>query len=349
MDWTNNSASQSWLIHIDKTIPSIDWDLSMANSLTLFEHRQDLSWSSSEPVTFEFTMNGEILTSGLSSSGTYSFEIPRTGSHELCLYAVDGTLNRNNNNHALDCRFLSLNESVYDTLVLANWNGGIVPYTEVMATVQLGPGQEITWSRHASEETNLLLPESDVETISFQLEEGENRFSLLVGSLDQIDIYELSVVRDTIPPIIDIEERTNRTSTLSRIRVIEGTCESGTNTLVWSDVDSVSVICPPNGAFSIQLAILNTPGKHTINVISTDHANNEASAEIEVLMQNWPEWAIDDARNMGPMLIWFSIAGLMVLTSTVLAVRRLSRVRIEMDTPGYENEIETILEDIGLH
>ena len=349
MDWTNNSASQSWLIHIDKTIPSIDWDLSMANSLTLFEHRQDLSWSSSEPVTFEFTMNGEILTSGLSSSGTYSFEIPRTGSHELCLYAVDGTLNRNNNNHALDCRFLSLNESVYDTLVLANWNGGIVPYTEVMATVQLGPGQEITWSRHASEETNLLLPESDVETISFELEEGENRFSLLVGSLDQIDIYELSVVRDTIPPIINIEERTNRTSTLSRIRVIEGTCESGTNTLVWSDVDSVSVICPPNGAFSIQLAILNTPGKHTINVISTDHANNEASAEIEVLMQNWPEWAIDDARNMGPMLIWFSIAGLMVLTSTVLAVRRLSRVRIEMDTPGYENEIETILEDIGLH
>ena len=349
MDWTNNSASQSWLIHIDKTIPSIDWDLSMANSLTLFEHRQDLSWSSSEPVTFEFTMNGEILTSGLSSSGTYSFEIPRTGSHELCLYAVDGTLNRNNNNHALDCRFLSLNESVYDTLVLANWNGGIVPYTEVMATVQLGPGQEITWSRHASEETNLLLPESDVETISFELEEGENRFSLLVGSLDQIDIYELSVVRDTIPPIINIEERTNRTSSLSRIRVIEGTCESGTNTLVWSDVDSVSVICPPNGAFSIQLAILNTPGKHTINVISTDHANNEASAEIEVLMQNWPEWAIDDARNMGPMLIWFSIAGLMVLTSTVLAVRRLSRVRIEMDTPGYENEIETILEDIGLH
>jgi len=337
MDWTNNSASQSWLIHIDKTIPSIDWDLSMANSLTLFEHRQDLSWSSSEPVTFEFTMNGEILTSGLSSSGTYSFEIPRTGSHELCLYAVDGTLNRNNNNHALDCRFLSLNESVYDTLVLANWNGGIVPYTEVMATVQLGPGQEITWSRHASEETNLLLPESDVETISFELEEGENRFSLLVGSLDQIDIYELSVVRDTIPPIINIEERTNRTSTLSRIRIIEGTCESGTNTLVWSDVDSVSVICPPNGAFSIQLAILNTPGKHTINVISTDNANNEASAEIEVLMQNWPEWAIDDARNMGPMLIWFSIAGLMVLTSTVLAVRRLYRVRIEMDTPEYEN------------
>ena len=348
MDWTNNSASQSWPIHVDKTAPSIDWGLSMSNSLILFEHRQDLSWTSSEPVTFEFTMNGEIMISGLSSSGTYSFEIPRTGSHELCLYAVDGTLNRNNSNHALDCRTMSLDESIYDTLVLANWNGGIVSSTEVMATIQLGPGQEITWSKHASGETNLLMPESDVETISFELEEGENRFTLLVGSLDQTDTYELSVVRDTIPPAINIEERTNRTSTLSKMRVIEGTCESGTNTLVWSDVDSSSLVCPSNGSFSVQLEILNTPGKHTIYVISTDHANNEASAEIEVLMQNWPEWAIDDARSMGPMLIWFSIAGLLIFTSTILAVRRLSRGRKEKDKLEYETEIETILGDIGL-
>ena len=320
----------------------------MSNSLILFEHRQDLSWSSSEPVTFEFTMNGEILTSGLSSSGTHSFEIPRTGSHELCLYAVDGTLNRNNNNHALDCRTMSLDESIYDTLVLANWNGGIVSSTEVMATIQLGPGQEITWSKYASGETNLLMPESDVETISFELEEGENRFTLLVGSLDQKDAYELSVVRDTIPPSINIEERTNRTSTLSKFRVIEGTCETGTNTLVWSDVDSFSLVCPSNGSFSVQLEILNTPGKHIIYVISTDYANNEASAQIEVLMQEWPEWAIDDARSMGPMLIWFSIAGLLIFTSTILAVRRLSRGRKEIDTPEYGTEIETILEQIGL-
>ena len=132
------------------------------------------------------------------------------------------------------------------------------------------------------------------------------------------------------------------------MRVIEGTCESGTNTLVWSDVDSSSLVCPSNGSFSVQLEILNTPGKHTIYVISTDHANNEASAEIEVLMQNWPEWAIDDARSMGPMLIWFSIAGLLIFTSTILAVRRLSRGRKEKDKLEYETEIETILGDIGL-
>ena len=65
-------------------------------------------------------------------------------------------------------------------------------------------------------------------------------------------------------------------------------------------------------------------------------------------MQEWPEWAIDDARSMGPMLIWFSIAGLLIFTSTILAVRRLSRGRKEIDTPEYGTEIETILEQIGL-
>ena len=96
------------------------------------------------------------------------------------------------------------------------------------------------------------------------------------------------------------------------------------------------------------MEILNTPGKHIIYVISTDYANNEASAQIEVLMQEWPEWAIDDARSMGPMLIWFSIAGLLIFTSTILAVRILSKGRKEKDKFEYETEIETILGDIGL-
>ena len=51
---------------------------------------------------------------------------------------------------------------------------------------------------------------------------------------------------------------------------------------------------------------------------------------------------------MGPMLIWFSIAGLLIFTSTILAVRRLSRGRKEKDKLEYETEIETILGDIGL-
>ena len=347
-DWTNNSASQSWPIHIDKTAPSIEWDLSMANSLTLFEHRQNLSWSSSEVVHFEFTMDGELLTSGLSSSDAYFFEVPSTGSHEFCLYAVDGTVNRNNSNHALDCRTMLLDESIYNTVLQANWNGGIVSSTEVVATIQLGPGQEIKWSRDGLQEMNLLFPESDVERISFELVEGENRFTLLVGSLDETDTYELSVVRDTIAPIISIEEKTNRTSTLSKLRVVEGTCEGGTNTMVWSDVDSNSFVCPSNGTYSVELEIIDSPGEHDIYVISTDHANNEASAEIEVLMQQWPEWAIDDARNMGPMLIWFSLAGLLICAVTLIAMRSLMGRKDEFATPEYEAEIETILGEIGL-
>lgn len=348
VDWANNSASKSWPIFIDKTTPSIQWNLSMSNQQTLFEHRQNLSWTSSEPVTFEFSLNGNVLTNGMSSSGGHSFEVPSTGAHEMCLYAVDMTLNRNNSNYAVECRTMTLDDSIYDTLILANWNGGVVSALEVVATVQLGPGQEITLVREPSQETILISPDSNLETITLPLNEGDNRFTLLVGSLDNNDTYQLSVVRDTMPPDISIEEKTNRTSTLSKVRIIEGVCESGTSTLVWSDVDSQSLVCPAYGKFSIELEILNAPGVHEINVISTDLANNEASAKITVSMQQWPEWAIDDAKNMGPMLIWFSIAGIAISASTLMAVRGLFRRQKSHDSPDYATEIETIMREIGL-
>ncbi len=40
-------------------------------------------------------------------------------------------------------------------------------------------------------------------------------------------------------------------------------------------------------------------------------------------MQDWPDWAVDDAKNMGPMLGWFSLAGLLVIAIVLLSVRRI--------------------------
>ena len=40
-------------------------------------------------------------------------------------------------------------------------------------------------------------------------------------------------------------------------------------------------------------------------------------------MQDWPDWAVDDAKNMGPMLGWFSLAGLLVIATLLLAVRSI--------------------------
>ena len=135
-------------------------------------------------------------------------------------------------------------------------------------------------------------------------------------------MYYLSVVRDTVPPVISIEERVNRTTTLAQTRVVQGVCEGGTNLLVWSEIQSIALKCPSSGTFSVEIDILETPGEYDIHVISTDFANNEARAVTTVLMQDWPDWAIDDAKNMGPMLGWFSLAGLLLGASMIVLIRR---------------------------
>tara|TARA_B100000989_G_scaffold219871_1_gene167757 strand:- start:25 stop:693 length:669 start_codon:yes stop_codon:yes gene_type:complete len=217
---------------------------------------------------------------------------------------------------------MELNSKIYDTLILANWNGGIVSSEEVTAKIQLGPDQKIRWSEERSSEFNLVIPSSVIEDVTFDLREGENKFTVEVDSLNETDTYYLRVVRDTIPPVISIEERVNRTTSLAQTRVVQGVCEGGTNLLVWSEIQSIALTCPSSGTFSAEIDILEPPGEYDIHVISTDFANNEARAVTTVLMQDWPDWAVDDAKNMGPMLGWFSLAGLLLVASMILVIRR---------------------------
>ncbi len=322
-DWANSTASDTWPISIDKSVPSVQWATSPSYNNSLFDHRQEISWSSSEPVTYEFTMDGKQIIQGLGESGMWPFQLSETGIHELCFYAVDETQNRTNSNYFSECRTMELNSTIYDTLVIANWNGGIVSSEEVTAKVQLGPDQTIRWSEERSDGFNLVIPSSVIGDVTFDLREGENKFILEVDSLNETDIYHLTVVRDTIPPAISIEERINRTSALSKTRIIQGICEGGANVLVWSDVDSIALICPSSGMFSVEIDIVSTPGQHDVHAISSDYANNEASSMTTVLKQDWPEWAIDDAKNMGPMLGWFSLTGLILAVCVVLITRRI--------------------------
>ena len=78
--------------------------------------------------------------------GSWPFELSKTGIQELCFHAVDETQNRTNSNFFSECRTMELSSKIYDTLILANWNGGIVSLEEVTAKIQLGPDQQIRWS-----------------------------------------------------------------------------------------------------------------------------------------------------------------------------------------------------------
>jgi len=219
----------------------------------------------------------------------------------------------------------------------------------VEAILQRGPDQEIWWSRAGSDQRSLIEPGAAVITLPLELVEGDNQFLIEIEALDHYDNYTLSIVRDTIPPALTMEEKVNRTSPLETQRVVTGTCEIGASVMVWSETESVDFFCEENGLFEVRIGIPEVPGKHIINALSSDGANNENSASIEVLEQEWFDWALDDARASGPMLWWFSLAGLamilLVLVPTMaLRNRNATRDRLLKHGPNIDeimSEVES--------
>ena len=72
-------------------------------------------------------------------------------------------------------------------------------------------------------------------------------------------------------------------------------------------------------------------GKHVIQGTTTDSVNNRNSYSVEVINQNWIDWAIDDAQDQGPML-WYSLAALIstliVISLTVLVRKSLRKKKV---------------------
>ena len=58
-----------------------------------------------------------------------------------------------------------------------------------------------------------------------------------------------------------------------------------------------------------------------------DQAKNTQSFQIEVLKQDWIDWAIDDAQSSGTMLWVFSAGTLSLASAIVVLTPRLSRRR----------------------
>ena len=240
VDWANNSVVETWPMALDTTIPIVEWSINPGTEASFFDHRQGLSWLANEEVHVTFTIDGEIISDRTAVTGGALFELNHTGMHEVCLEAVDRTEPQENDNRFRECRDMILDPSIYATHVSADWDGGLMAIDEVEAILQRGPDQEIWWSRDGSEQRNLIQPGAAVVTLTLELAEGENKFLIEIESLDHFDNYTLSIVRDTIPPSLTMEERSNRTSTLEIQRVVYGTCERGAFVMVWSDSDSVS-------------------------------------------------------------------------------------------------------------
>ncbi len=323
IDWAGNSASEQWSLSLDRTAPIVDWGFSPSSDTDLLDHRQVMSWYSDEAAHVFFTHNGLELGEWEGLSGDVSFVLETTGAHEFCLIAYDATEGQYNENILRDCSYYVLNSSLYETNVIAPWNDSLTTDQNVIAVLSRGPNQNIWWQTIGDEDKFLLIPGATHIQLEFELEEGLNEFLIEIEALDHVDIFELRITKDTISPILSFEQVSIRNSTLNSIKVIQGECEFGTYVMIWSVIDTQEFICDASETFNLQINVQDTVGKHLIQGISTDAVNNRNTHSIEVINQDWIDWAIDDAQNQGPMLWYFLAAflGVMALIGMSFMIR----------------------------
>jgi len=341
IDWANNSNHYTYPLVLDRTLPEVDWSISPSSDGILSDHRLGLSWTSSENIELDFLYNGELISEWNAIYGGHFFDLNFTGEHIFCIMAWDSTRGQSNENHISECQILTLEPSLYSSAIWANWDGTVVGTEVVTLAFQRGPAQ---WANvtHVPSGTNVLElqptytfePGANFIDVELQLEEGVNEFYLEIDALDHVHSYWLWVERDTITPVIELYEITNRTSNLDSIRMFEGICEPRASVTVWTEVSATSFICGPEGNFSLQLGIPANASWHKVEVTTIDLGGNTNATSIEVLYQEWLDWAIDDAEAGGPIL-YYGIAlilGLFALIGlTVLLVNKNRAKRSETE------------------
>ena len=325
-DWANNSHESSWKMTMDSMQPVISWGLSPANGILLSDHHQNLSWWSSEEVTMRASINGQDLEVQSGSSGSYEILLTNTGNQVFCLNAIDRTIGQENNNSFNECRNFELQESDYDTSIFDS-NPELVALDTIQVVLDRHQSQEIRWYSQTTGENGTINPGERTIVLSLDLVEGTNEFLIEVDSLDSTDSYSIILEKDSIAPVLGLSEKIYRESPLSTTRGILGNCEPGLMVRLTSPIESRDLTCPESGIFEINLSIPREPGLHTIEAFSMDHAKNTNSTEIYLIKQDWVDWALEDATESGPMLVWFSLALLLLVSIVVSVSIRFSNTR----------------------
>ena len=322
-DWAGNTFEQTWNVTMDAIQPVVSWALSPSSGGILDDQFQNLSWWSSEDVTMRVTVNGDELYSELARSGAHEIVLANTGIHVFCLHATDRTIEQENSNTFHECREMELQESTYDTDI-SDLSLDLVSLDSIDVVLDRHESQEIRWSSLTTGESGVIGPGEGSLVLSLELVEGQNDFVIEVDSLDSTDTYSISLERDSKPPVLRFSENSYRESPLTTHRQLTGECEPGLLVSIRSSLQSRDLTCPDSGTFELNISVPDTPGMHTIEGFTIDHAKNTNSSEIMVLKQDWSEWAIQDAKESGPMLWWLSLIALSIVSFVVLLTVKIS-------------------------
>ena len=326
-DWASNTYQHNWSLIMDATPPEVSWALSPSYGDTLGDHIQNLSWWSSEDVTLSVTVNGAELTTQMGVTGSQAVILNTTGTKTFCIHATDRTIEQENRNSFHECREMELPESSYDTAVSGD-NQPLVSLDSVEIVLDRHHSQEVRWTSLTTGATGVVDPGDGVSVLSLELVEGQNEFVIEIDSLDSTDSYSISIERDSTPPALQFTEKSYHGSTLTTLREISGECEPGLLVRISSQVQSRDIICPESGQFYLNITVPGVQGQHVIEGFSMDTAKNTKSHQIEILKQDWVDWAIDDAQSSGTMLWVFSLGSISLLSVIVVLTLRFSRSRI---------------------
>ncbi len=336
IDWANNSNQYTYPLVLDRTLPTIDWEISPVNENMLMDHRLGISWFSDEDVFLQFSHNGKLIQDWNSSYGGHFFDLEITGVHEFCIEAWDYTENQINANYVKECKSYMLPPSLYSTQIWASWDGTVVGSNSISLMFQRGPAQWANLSQISPiSRVSVFEPGLSVIEIELELEEGDNEFLLEINALDHIQSYTLHVTSDTIIPRLNITQIENRTTNLEPSRLVNGTCEKGSSVTLSTEISSVILICGEEEIFSVTLGIPSVPGMHLIEASTIDLGGNTNYTSIEVEYQSWFDWAIEDAQDGGPILYWvISILSLLIvligLTQRFVRGKRTGKINLEL-------------------
>ena len=272
------------------------------------------------------SINGKDLEVQSGSSGSYEILLANTGNQEFCLNAVDRTIGQENNNSFEECRNFELKESDYDTSMFDS-NPEIVALDTIQIILDRHQSQEIRWHSQTTGENGSIGPGDRTLVLSLDLVEGTNEFTIEVDSLDSTDSYSIILEKDSIAPVLSLTEKIYRESALSTNRGILVTCEPGLMVSLTSPIESRDLTCPESGTFEVYMSIPQEPGMHAIRAFSMDHAENTNSTDIYLIKQDWVDWAVEDATESGPMLVWFSLALLLLVSFVVSVSIRFTNMR----------------------
>jgi len=326
-DWSGNSHSFQQIggIEVDRDPPEVNWSLEITPLGLLSDHRQTLNWTSNEIIEFSVSVDGMPISQTAGLKGAIQFELNRTGYHLVCIHAVDSTSEQQNSNDFSECRQLELNQSTYQT-DLSNANSQLVALDAIQIEIEHHDSQEIRWSKVGSNESQSISPGDLIVPLTLDLEEGLNEFLIEVDTLDGTDTYTISILKDSIPPDLYFQEYQYRNAPLSTQREISGICEPGLIVSLSSPSGEIEISCPDTGKFTQVIPIPSNGGVHRIDGSSVDEAMNERTFSIEVLKQDWQEWAIDDASSLGPMFWWISAFGILVITTSAVIGHKTLRI-----------------------